>query len=69
MPFSPSGDYLEGQSTAEIVAASIPSREDIAYEVEIMKPVRERGKFANWIAAPKNGANRQPLDFDYVRFV
>ena len=69
MPFSPRGDYLEGQSTAEIVAASIPSREDIAYEVEIMKPVRERGKFANWIAAPKNGANRQPLDFDYVRFV
>ena len=30
--------------------------------------VVEPGKFANWIAPPVMGINRQPVDFDYVRF-
>ena len=28
----------------------------------------EPGKFAAWIAPPVMGINRQPLDFEYVRF-
>ena len=28
----------------------------------------EPGKFANWIAPPLMGINRQPVDFEYVRF-
>jgi benzoyl-CoA 2,3-dioxygenase component B len=31
------------------------------------KPVFEPGKFANWIAPPARGINRQPVDFAYVR--
>ncbi|MCK9511938.1 MAG: benzoyl-CoA 2,3-epoxidase subunit BoxB [Pigmentiphaga sp.] len=30
--------------------------------------VVEPGKFANWISPPPLGINRQPLDFEYVRF-
>jgi len=34
----------------------------------IMRPVTEPGKFANWIAPPTAGINRQPLDFLYAKF-
>jgi benzoyl-CoA 2,3-dioxygenase component B len=33
-----------------------------------MGRVTDPGKFANWIAAPEKGINRQPVDIDYVRF-
>jgi benzoyl-CoA 2,3-dioxygenase component B len=33
-----------------------------------MGRVVEPGKFAGWIAPPAVGINRQPIDFDYVRF-
>ena len=33
-----------------------------------MGRVVEPGKFANWIAPPVMGINRQPVDFEYVRF-
>jgi benzoyl-CoA 2,3-dioxygenase component B len=33
-----------------------------------MGRVTERGKFAGWIAPPAAGINKQPVDFEYVRF-
>jgi len=33
-----------------------------------MGRVVEPGKFANWIAPPVVGINRQAVDFEYVRF-
>ena len=30
--------------------------------------VTEPGKYANWIAPPVVGINRQPIEFEYVRF-
>jgi benzoyl-CoA 2,3-dioxygenase component B len=32
-----------------------------------MEPVTERGRMANWIAAPARGINRQAIDFEYVK--
>jgi len=32
-----------------------------------MRPVTERGRFANWIAPPARGVNGRPIDFEYVR--
>jgi len=46
----------------------LPSDEDRAYVAGLMGRVVEPGKFANWIAPPMMGINRQPVDFDYVRF-
>ena len=34
----------------------------------LMGRVVEPGKFANWIAPPMIGINRQPVDFEYIRF-
>ena len=47
----------------------LPSDEDRAYVGSLMKPVTERGKFANWIAPPARGINNQPVDFEYVRLI
>jgi benzoyl-CoA 2,3-dioxygenase component B len=46
----------------------LPSGSDRAYVAGLMGRVVEPGKFANWIAPPMLGINRQPVGFDYVRF-
>ena len=46
----------------------LPSAGDRAFVASLMGRVVEQGKFANWIAPPMIGINRQPVDFDYVRF-
>ena len=46
----------------------LPSVEDRAYVGSLMGRVVEPGKFANWIAPPVMGINRQPVDFEYIRF-
>ena len=46
----------------------LPTSDDRAYVASLMKQCLEPGKFAGWIAPPVMGINRQPVDFDYVRF-
>jgi benzoyl-CoA 2,3-dioxygenase component B len=46
----------------------LPTPEDRAYVASLMGRVIEPGRFANWIAPPATGINKQPLDFQYVRF-
>jgi benzoyl-CoA 2,3-dioxygenase component B len=46
----------------------LPSDEDRAFVASLMGRVVDPGKFANWIAPPAMGINRQPVDFEYVRF-
>jgi len=47
----------------------LPTEKDKAYVHSLMeKPVVEPGKFANYIAPPARGINRQPVDFEYVKF-
>ena len=46
----------------------LPTQEDRAYVTSLMGRVTERGRFANWIAPPPMGVNRQPMEFEYVRF-
>jgi benzoyl-CoA 2,3-dioxygenase component B len=46
----------------------LPAASDREYLLSIMAaPVYEPGKFANYIAPPIRGVNRQPIDFEYVR--
>ena len=47
----------------------LPTEADQVYVQNLMKPVTEPGKFANWIAPPARGINGQPVDFEYVRLV
>ncbi|MEY3264393.1 MAG: benzoyl-CoA oxygenase subunit [Pseudomonadota bacterium] len=65
---SPDGQLLSETEWAANVNNWLPSEEDRAYVASLMGRVIEPGKMANWIAAPSIGINRQPVDFDYVRF-
>lgn len=65
---SPEGEII---SEAEWNAKKdqwLPSSEDRAFVASLMGQVVEPGKFAGWIAPPVMGINRQPIDFQYVRF-
>ena len=46
----------------------LPTAEDRAFVASLMGRVVEPGRFANWIAPPAAGINRQPVNFEYVRF-
>jgi len=65
---SPDGRVLNDAEWNAMVNAWLPSAEDRAFVASLMGRVVEPGKFANWIAPPVMGINRQPVDFEYVRF-
>jgi len=65
---SPSGALLSDAEWNANVDQWLPSAADRAYVASLMGRVTEPGKFANWIAPPVMGINRQPVDFEYVRF-
>jgi benzoyl-CoA 2,3-epoxidase subunit B len=46
----------------------LPSAQDRAFVQSLMGRVVQPGQFAHWIAPPAMGINRQPIDFEYVRF-
>ncbi len=45
----------------------LPTASDKTYIKNLMTPVLEPGKMAQWIAAPARGINGKPIDFEYVR--
>ncbi|HCP78349.1 MAG: benzoyl-CoA 2,3-epoxidase subunit BoxB [Pusillimonas sp.] len=65
---SPDGTVLTEEQWNANVDKWLATDEDRAYVASLMGRVVEPGKFANWIAPPPMGINRQPLDFEYVRF-
>jgi len=65
---SPDGRVISDAEWHTHVRNWLPTEEDRAYVASLMGRVVEPGKMANWIAPPAIGINRQPVDFDYVRF-
>src|SRR5262249_6270169 len=66
---SPDGKVLSEAEWKASVARWLPTDEDCAFVTSLMGPaVTEPGKYANWIAPPQMGINRQPANFEYVRF-
>ncbi|UUZ67405.1 benzoyl-CoA 2,3-epoxidase subunit BoxB [Polaromonas sp. P2-4] len=65
---SPDGRVVSEAEWNASVGQWLPSNEDRAYVASLMGRVVEPGKFANWIAPPVMGINRQSIDFEYVRF-
>jgi len=65
---SPDGRVVSDAEWNAKVGEWLPSREDRAFVSSLMGRVVEPGKFANWIAPPVMGINRQPVDFEYIRF-
>ncbi len=65
---SPEGRVVSDAEWSAKKDSWLPSGEDRAFVAGLMGRVVEPGKFANWIAPPVMGINRQPVDFEYVRF-
>jgi benzoyl-CoA 2,3-dioxygenase component B len=65
---SPEGRVVSDHEWNQNVEQWLPTDEDRAYVGSLMGRVVEPGKFANWIAPPVMGINRQPVNFEYVRF-
>jgi benzoyl-CoA 2,3-dioxygenase component B len=65
---SPDGRVVSAAEWAAKQDDWLPSANDRAYVASLMGRVVEPGQFANWIAPPVMGINRQPVNFEYVRF-
>jgi benzoyl-CoA 2,3-epoxidase subunit B len=65
---APDGGVLSGSEWNAGVDRWLPSVADRAFVASLMRRVVEPGRFAGWIAPPPIGVNRQPVDFEYVRF-
>ncbi len=67
--FDPSGTPISAAEFERRRDEWLPTAADRAYVKQLMQPVLELGKMANWIAAPARGVNNQPIDFEYIRRV
>jgi benzoyl-CoA 2,3-epoxidase subunit B len=65
---SPEGQVVSEAEWAARQDEWLPGASDRAFVQSLMGRVVEPGKFANWIAPPVMGINRQPVDFEYIRF-
>ena len=65
---SPQGQMVSQSEWDANVDKWLPSVADRQFVASLMGRVVDPGKFANWIAPPVMGINRQPVDFEYVRF-
>jgi benzoyl-CoA 2,3-dioxygenase component B len=68
MRVSPEGRVISEAEWQANKNAWLPTDEDRAFVASLMGRVVEPGRFAGWIAPPVMGINRQPVDFEYVRF-
>ena len=65
---SPDGRVVDAAEWAAHEREWLATPEDRAFVASLMGRVVEPGRFANWIAPPTMGINKQPIDFQYVRF-
>ena len=61
------GELIGAATWAQQKDQWLPSTADGDFIAELMKPMREPGQFASWIAAPKVGIDNKPGDFEYVK--
>ena len=67
--FTPDGAFLSPEQFAQRRDEFLPTAADYAHVGSLMKPVREAGTFAGWIAPPRKGINGLAIDHQYVKFV
>jgi benzoyl-CoA 2,3-dioxygenase component B len=65
--FDPDGNLISDEEFDARRHEWLPTDSDKAFVRNLMQPVLERGKMANWIAPPATGINGKPLDFEYIR--
>jgi benzoyl-CoA 2,3-dioxygenase component B len=65
--FDPAGELISPEAFERKRDEWLLSPADNDYLRAIMTPVREPGKFAQWIAPPRRGIGGESLEFAYVR--
>jgi benzoyl-CoA 2,3-dioxygenase component B len=65
--FNPAGERVSQDVWQAGVKDWLPSEADRLFVKNLMRPVCEPGKIANWIAPPSSGIRGKPFDFEYVR--
>jgi len=65
--FTPQGEPVPQEEFDGRRDEWLPSETDRTYVRSLMRPVREPGVMANWIAAPTKGIDGKPLAYEYVR--
>jgi benzoyl-CoA 2,3-epoxidase subunit B len=68
LKISPDGHVVSEAQWNARVRDWLPTPEDAQFVKSLMGRVVEPGKYANWIAPPAVGINKQPMNFEYVRF-
>ena len=61
------GTILTNEAWLASRESMLPSNEDNVFITSLMKPSREPGIYAGWIAPPRHGIDNMPGDFEYVR--
>ena len=61
------GNLLDAAVWEARMDAMLPTDDDYQFVESLMRPVRERGAYAGWIAPPRAGIDNKPGDFEYVR--
>jgi benzoyl-CoA 2,3-dioxygenase component B len=67
--FDPAGNLLSAEEWERRKFEWLPTAEDKWYVRQLMEPVLEVGKIAQWIAKPERGVKGLPVDYEYVRRV
>lgn len=65
---SPQGRVISTETWNVNVRDWLPTQADSQFVKSLMGRVTEAGKYANWIAPPQVGINKQPMNFEYIRF-
>ena len=66
--FDPLGERLTDEEWERRKGEWLPTADDKKFLHNLQAtPVYKPGQFANYIAPPARGINRQPIDFEYVR--
>ena len=65
---SPEGRLVGEEEWSRRTGDWLPSDDDGAFVAALMKPCREPGKIAGWIAPPARGIHGHPFDYEYVKF-
>jgi benzoyl-CoA 2,3-epoxidase subunit B len=63
----PDGTVLGAAAWTARREAFLPSADDGTFIQSLMRPMREPGAYASWIAPPKTGVDGKPGDFEYVK--
>jgi benzoyl-CoA 2,3-dioxygenase component B len=61
------GNVISREAWEQRRGTMLPSAGDAAFIASLMRPVRERGLFAHWIAPPRYGIDNRAGDFEYVK--